>query len=150
MKRVTVIALTLYATVSFGQKYQFDYFGNENEVSTEVESDHFLGEAIGNKMGLLKDTYTYSTYDNISRTEVPTVDKPVIYFSIKKVNKHYKKQMKKGALVKEEAIKHMDSILKVALNIKSQYTLDLENDLRKIKEPSEIVAFFESEIEFRM
>jgi len=150
MKRVFFIALTCYATVSFGQKYQFDYLGTEKDDFLEETAEHYLGDDIGYKLLLLKDSYTFTTYDEISRTETSTVEKPTIYFSIKKVDKHYKKQFKKGVLEKEEAVKHMDSLLTVALNIKNQDTDELESDLRGIKDPSDIIAFFESEIEFKM
>ncbi len=150
MKNYLFVALLTLATVSWGQKYQFDYVGSENDELQDTPTSHFLGEEISTKMGLLKDSYTYLEYNSVSQVETPRVEKPAIYFSVKKVNKHLKKQVKKGVVEKEEAQKHLDTILTVALNIKNQSTDKLESDLEGIKDPNEIIAFFENEVEMNM
>lgn len=147
MKRLFYLVLVLVTYFGYSQKYEFHYLGVEQNIDPEIEKvDHFLGEEIGQKMEMLKENYTYKTYNEVRGTYTPHVEKPTIYYSIKKANKYYKKYVKKGKLDIDKVQEKFEKMLVVALNIRSQNTIALEEQLQEIKNPEKIVNLFADEV----
>ena len=104
---------------------------------------HYLGDDIALKMYRVKDTYTYIEVGSPSSPGDKTqVNKPAIYYAIKKLNTYYKKQLKKGELDQNEVYKKLTRYLNIAYSIYNEDTSMLENELRSAKKAPEIDKVF--------
>jgi hypothetical protein len=104
---------------------------------------HYLGDDIAHKMYMVKETYTYIEVGSPSSPGDKTqVNKPVIYYAIKKLNTYYKKQLKKGELDQQEAYKRMARYLDIVFSIYNEDTTILEDELRAAKKASDIDKVF--------
>lgn len=153
MKRVllfTVVfcAFSLTVHAQAGAEDTF-YFNNELANIKEIVIDpnyiskHYLGEDIAIKMHLLKETYTYiERGDIINPVDKTIINKPVIFYSMKKLNNYYKKQLKKGNITREEAKEKLDHYLNICLSIYLQQTDGFEEALQSSKSEDEIDGVF--------
>lgn len=145
---VVVLFMFFISLGAKAQTYVFTY--DERELveiqSTVALSKHPLGDEYAYKLQLLKETYTYEVPDEIHHTKQTIIEKPSIYFSVKKANKHLTKSVKKGRIEEEEATKKLTEILDKALNIRYQDTEQLEAKLWKVKDPEAITALYTEEI----
>lgn len=71
------------------------------------------------------------------------VRKPTIYYDIRKLNKYYKKELKKGNIEEPAAIEQMSEILDKCFVIFDQDTEQFEEYLKGLKHAEEIVAAFD-------
>lgn len=127
-------------------QFCYKYCVSEESLSTIDEkklANHFLGVGIAKKFYLFKDTYTYIEQPSpTSPGEKTVVVKPSIYNSLLKLNRYYKKQVKKGEMSKEEASEKLNHYLDVALSVFIEDTDSLEDRLRKAKNPDELSDVF--------
>ncbi len=70
------------------------------------------------------------------------VSKPIIYYSLKKLNSYYRKQIKKGLIEPAEAYRKLGSYFDIGFAIYAQDTNHLENALKDTKKPDQIDAVF--------
>ena len=104
---------------------------------------HYLGDDIAHKMYRIKETYTYVEAGSPSSPGDKTqVNKPAIYYAIKKLNTYYKKQLKKGELDQTEVYKRMARYLDIVYSIYNEDTTMLENELRSAKKAPDIDKIF--------
>jgi len=102
--------------------------------------EHVLGENIAKKMVLFSDRYTQIIPASpTSPVDKTVIKKPVIYNSIKKLNKHYSSAVKKNELQVEQAKSEFEKCLNIALSIYNKNTELFEKTLKKAKEPSQIL-----------
>jgi len=153
MKRVLLSAVIFLGMVSAvsaqaGAEDTF-YFDNdlanikELNIDPDFISKHYLGEDIAVKMHLLKETYTYiERGDDLNPLDKTIVNKPTIFYSMKKLNNYYKKKLKKGGLSQEEAKDKLDHYLDICLAIYLQSTDSFEEALRSSKGQDEIDGVF--------
>lgn len=140
-----VFTATLFAQDA-SETFRFKNEADEQllkDINEALVVDNFLGEEVALKMHLLKETYTYiipaSPQTPGERVEI---SKPSIYNSLKKLNRYYKKQVKKDILTKEEAAKRFSTFLDIGYSVFNQNTDELEEALRKVRKPEEIEAVF--------
>ena len=113
------------------------------KIEDEELKSHPLGDYIARKFYMLKESYTYvERATPTSPGEKTIVVKPSIYYSLQKLNKYFKKQVKDGIMTEEEAIKELSQYLDIAISIVVENTESFENDLRKAKKPDEISKVF--------
>ncbi|MGD1842208.1 MAG: hypothetical protein ACFB0B_15120 [Thermonemataceae bacterium] len=62
---------------------------------------------------------------------------------MKKLNKFYKKDIKKGAMSEEEAREKLNKSLDIAVSIRYQDTSEFESELKGVKERAAIESLFE-------
>ncbi|MEO9804304.1 MAG: hypothetical protein ABJF04_13690 [Reichenbachiella sp.] len=153
MSKFLFVALFMFVTVSVqAQEFVFDY--NEMEMeeteSNLASSQHPFGTEFTEMMQLLREFYTSEERNTISQTTTPIVEKPSIYYSVKKTNKHLVKAVKKGHMDVEDAKKELGDILVKALNIRYQNTEALEEKLGKIKDTEMLLAFYGKDIKLDM
>ncbi len=142
-----ILALVFSVRSTSAQSYMFRYDGKEQEEVQETNiKKHLLGEEIGLKMQLLKESYTYKEFNSISRSEMTITEKPSIYNSVKKVSKHLCKGVKKGTIEVKVAQKQLNHIITIALNIRYQDTQQLESELWSTKGIDLITRVFEDKI----
>jgi len=154
MKKVTTQSILIVLTAmmlsfdSQAQSYVFEY--NQQELkevqSTTAMEQHPFGEEVAYKFQLLKEQYTYKEANEMQQTTFNVVEKPSIYYSVKKANKHLIKSVKSGQMDQEEAIRQLTVVLDKALNIRYQNTDELEKVLWKVKDPVEITELYTKEI----
>ncbi|MFC2125312.1 hypothetical protein ACFLU5_10905 [Bacteroidota bacterium] len=153
MKRVLLSAVVFLGLVSVvsAQAGAEDTFYFDNDlvdikdlaINPNFISKHYLGEDIAVKMHLLKETYTYiERGDDLNPVDKTVVNKPTIFYSMKKLNNYYKKQIKKGTISKEDAKEKLDLYLDICLSIYLQSTDNFEEALRTSKGNDEIVGVF--------
>ncbi|MFY0625003.1 MAG: hypothetical protein JXR07_01830 [Reichenbachiella sp.] len=148
-KSILLVLVTLsISNKTKAQSYEFSYEKKELiELKTTVPlSKHPFGDEFAHKLQLLREQYTYVEYNEINQTKSTIVEKPSIYYSVQKANKHLKKSVKKGWKRKEEATVQLTEILDKAINIRYQDTEKLEEVLWKVKDPVEITELYTQEI----
>ncbi|MEO9474910.1 MAG: hypothetical protein ABJG41_05235 [Cyclobacteriaceae bacterium] len=156
MKRAILI---LIGALSYGlvqaqstdKVYRFDYMEESIDMSLLEPGqvyDHFLGTEVGKKMYLLKESYTWRDEpDPIKPTPTVVIEKPSIYNNIKKLERYYKKSIKKDKITVEDASAEFVNILDIALQVRYQATQELEDYLKSIKEVEEIATVFSKNVE---
>ena len=113
------------------------------EVNRNDLSSHYLGVQIAVKYYRLKETYTYVEAGSVSNPgERTIVMKPTIYYSLKRLNSHYKKQLRKGAIDSIEAVEELGWYFDVGFAIYEQDTSDFERALKSARNPDEIAQVF--------
>ena len=150
MKRVLIftIMLCLIVIVSRAQDGDKFYFYNDvpslkKKINPLRISQSFFGDEIALKTYLLKDMYTVveapTDYNPVEKT---IVNKPAIFYSMKKMNSFYKKAVKKGSLDMEAAQDKMNSYLDICLSVFMQDTNAFESELKKGKKQEDIDEVF--------
>ncbi|MGQ8335368.1 hypothetical protein ACUNWD_02385 [Sunxiuqinia sp. A32] len=71
------------------------------------------------------------------------IDKPDLYYSIKKLSKYYFKGLKKGIIDKNEAEKELQDILQKCMALHSLKTSPIEQELKAANNPTEILGIFQ-------
>ncbi len=136
--------------VSFSFRYQQEEL-KDMEISEEMLKDHFLGYEIAKKMQLLKESYTYQEPGTATQPVGATVvEKPSIFYSVKKIERHLKKATKKEMIGEDDARAQLNSILDIALNIRYQETEKFEQILWDIKDPEEMATLYSSRVKLEM
>ena len=151
MKKLIILFAFVGLTLAAYAQDDAYYF---NDRSHEIETieineagmkNHPYGEAIARKFQLLKDTYTWRDLgDATNPTERTVVEKPVLYYSFKKVDKYLKKQVKSGAIEKNDAMLALASVLDIGFSIRHQNTIAFEEAIRAAKSGDKILAIYEN------
>jgi hypothetical protein len=110
-----------------------------NDLSTDIKKvdvslirNHPLGESVAKRLFLFENSYTYESEPapgSFSGRKI--VQKPVIYNSIYKIEKHFKKQIRKNNLNKRNAASELSRYLEIALILLHEETTQLENELNE-------------------
>jgi hypothetical protein len=104
----------------------------------------FLGPQVGAKMAMFRDTYSFIEKGSPSSPGDKTViRKPSIYYGIRKLSKHFKKEVKSGRLTQTEAASIYISIIDKGLLLIGEDTPALEKELWAAKKPIQILDVFD-------
>ena len=151
MKKLFIcFVLVLYGgLISFGQ--ESFVFRNTLDQATQIQLDyslsgnHFLGEEIANKTYLLKKIYTHIEKGTpMSPVDKVIVKKPTIYYSIRKLERHFRRQIRKDNMTEQEARKELNEVLDICISIYDQDTEEFEKYLKKQRKPEEILAAYDN------
>lgn len=113
------------------------------EVDMTFVAPHYMGQEISLKFHILDDTYTtVEAATPTSPTEKTIVNKPVIYYAIKRLSRKYKKEIKKGRITEEQAKENLNHVLDIGLSIFHEETDEFEDVLKGAKQPDEIMNVF--------
>ena len=105
---------------------------------------HYLGSRVARKVLLLQDTYTYVERGTLTAPgDKIIIKKPDIYYSIKKLNNYYKKEVKKGTIDQKQAANNLTSAIDKSYSIFYEDTEKFESYLRSKKKPEEIQKAFD-------
>lgn len=151
MKNVLTLVFVLVLSSAIAQDtFTFNYIDaklDDSELSPTAVKPHYLGEGISKKIALVENDYTWMEEASATSLSPKTVvEKFPIYSSIKKLNRHYKKAVKKGGISKDEAEMKFVRALDIALCIRFQDTRALEAELNKIKDINELENLFTSKV----
>lgn len=126
-------------------EYTFAYYGEIPVVKPLFQEDHYLGTGISEKWNTFLQNYTreYSVSVGFTDTSFELV-KPSIYKAVQKVNKYYKKALRKKQISQEEAIVGMAHVLDCA-NVMcfDDNTGAFEEAVKDCAEPQDVIALFE-------
>lgn len=106
-----------------GQPPVFEFKGYSRDyeldlITPEMAGEHLMGNLIAKKLYLLDKKYTSEEPVVPGNPMTKTViQKPVIYDAVKRIERHLKREAKKGNIANETAITNMHIVLDVALNI---------------------------------
>jgi len=120
-----------------------------NQIDPSDAGTHIFGEYMAKKQYLFKKMYSYteSIAPGSSATKM-IYRKPDIYFSVKKIEKYLKEELKKENLTAEDAKKDYNKVLDVALNILEEDTESFERRINTAKgNASNLLRIFVSEVE---
>jgi hypothetical protein len=140
--------MSVFGIVSYGQeafvfRNTLDDTANV-KINYNLASSHFLGETIAKKMLLLKETYTYIEKGTpMSPGDKVIVRKPTIYYAVRKLNKFYKKQVKKDRIEESVAKNDMVDVLDKCFVIFDQDTTGFEEYLKGLKHAEDIKTAFD-------
>jgi hypothetical protein len=128
--------------------YQSDYLKDEfqdeiRRVRLDEIRNHSLGGEVAKRMYLLEEMYTYET------EPVPgafsgkrIVKKPEIYNSITRIEKHIRKQVRKGRVSEQTGSMELSQYLEFALAIRYEDTKSFETALKKADNIEELIATY--------
>ncbi len=122
-----------------------------NQIEASEAGSHFLGETLAKKQYLLKKRYTYkeSIAPGSSATKL-IYRKPDIYFSVRKIEKYLKTELKKEKITSEVAAEKLNKVLDVALNVLEEDTEKLERRILSVNgNPSDLLKIFVFEVELQ-
>jgi len=145
-------ALLFFGVAAFAQTEEEYEFLDLSEEIEEVEvpryeKKHYLGEKFTKMFFALKEQYVYTPEKtSINMDPSPTTEKPAIYNSVKRMDKYYRRLLKKGKISKEEVIKKLSTIVAVGYSIRYEETQTLEDMLWKMKDPTKLEALFTEKI----
>ena len=115
----------------------------EIEVSPESVGTNYLGEEIARKYYILQELYTYEEAGTPTSPATKTiVEKPSVYYSLKKLNRYYKKMVKKDKMEMDKAVEELKHFLNIGISIVYQPTEDFEAYLDDHRKPEEIVEAY--------
>ncbi len=151
MKKVLLtIMLLAILGVSYGQEPSFRFADKSGEMEVDVPeyaSQHYLGQEFTQKFYALKEKYVYKPQASFNSPNPASItEKPSIYNSLKKLDRYYKKQLKKGSLKEEEVKAALSKALAVGYSVRYADTEDLEKILWKTKDVAEIEKIFTKRI----
>lgn len=156
MKRTTAILLLLaVASPTMAQTAEDGMFYframedklDESTIDAAFIRNHFMGESVAKKLYILRESYTWVEEESPTNPVPRTyVDKPAIYNSIKKLERFYKKGIKKGYIKEEYAIAEFEKIIDIAIFIRNQQTADFENFLDQTQEDEQIVGVYTKKV----
>jgi hypothetical protein len=110
-------------------------------ITPEIAGNHPFGAEIAKKLYLFTEKYTSQVPLTPGNPAVKTViRKPVIYESVRRIERDLKRQAKKGAIAMTAAADQLNMVLDVALNVVSV-------DTRSFEEAIETSSNTESKIE---
>lgn len=151
-KYFLLAAMLVFGVAAFAQtEEEFEFFDRTDEMEEvqvpSYEKKHYLGEEFTKMFFALKEQYVYiPEKTSINMNPSPTTEKPAIYNSVKKLDKHYKKMLKKGKMSKEDVRERLAKIVSVGYSIRHEDTAALEKMLWTIKDVAKLEALFTEKI----
>ena len=104
---------------------------------------HYFGNEVALRYYLFEQQYTYVTNAAPGAfSGKMTIKKPLIYNSILKIDKHLRKKVKKGELLKETGAEQLTRLLDYAMILLNESTADFENALKLAETPEEQIKLF--------
>lgn len=143
--------LAFVVTVFAQTEEEFEFFDRTDEMEeVEVpsyEKKHYLGEEFTKMFFALKEQYVYiPEKTSINMAPSPTTEKPAIYNSVKKLDRHYKKMLRKGKMSKEDVKEKLTRVISVGYSIRHGDTATLEKMMWSIKDIAKLEALFTEKI----
>jgi hypothetical protein len=114
-----------------------------NSITKEMAGEHLLGDLVAKKIYLLNKFYT--SEENLFPGDPATktiIKKPVIYESVKRIERDLKKSVKKGETSVSEASAILNTVLDVALNIQTEDTRDFEKAIESASSTKSKIDLF--------
>lgn len=113
-------------------------------VTEDVVEEHYLGENVASRWYHVKKLYSYIEKGTpTSPGDKTVIKRPNIYYSLKKIDKNFKKKIKKSLMTNDEAKDLLLNYLNIASYLYYCDTKDIENALKKADEPEDMEKIFQ-------
>ncbi len=126
--------------------FEFTAYSRDYElenISSEMAGEHPFGDQIAKKIYLLESKYTSEVAIVPGNPQTKTViQKPVIYESVKRIEKQLKKSVKKEELSVSNAAFTFNKVLDVALNTLTANTQSFEVAIESLDETDAKIELF--------
>ena len=124
--------------------YKLNVYGDIPSVKPTFEEDHFIGEALKEKWNTFNANYNREYEVSIGFSDSgKEIIKPIIYNSVLKVNRYFKKEYKKGKLNKNSIIIELAHILDCSnILCMEEDTEKIEQELSNSSSPQQIADIF--------
>jgi hypothetical protein len=137
------------------RKKTFEFYAFSDKESlknfnAQVIDEHFLGDSIARKMYLFIATYTVKTpISPGSPTMKTSIRKPVIYASVRKIERQLKKDIKNNVIKKEAATISYSKVLDIAINIINDVTEEFEKEIENLNSPDLLLQLYTQRVTLR-
>jgi hypothetical protein len=119
-------------------------------VDLQVTDEHFLGKRIAQKERLFNEAYTVKTpISPGSPTMKVSIRKPVIYTSVKKIERQLRKEIREHTITLENAVDSYSKVLDIAINIVSDETGEFEKEIENTGTPESLMELFTQRVTLR-
>lgn len=118
-----------------------------NSISKDMIGEHFLGDQIARKLYLLDSKYTYQVEIVPGNPQTKTViRKPVIYDAVRKIERYFRKSVKKGDVSIETATQEFNQVLDVTFNVLTADTDSFEKAIIKTNDANSVTNLFTKQV----
>lgn len=153
MRKFFLLAtLLVFGIAAFAQTEEGFEFPDRSDEIEEVEvpsyeRKHYLGTEFTKMFFALKEQYIYiPEKSSLNRDPSPTTEKPAIYNAVKKLDRHYKKMLRKGKISKKEVEERLSKVVCIGYSIRHADTATLEKMLWGIKDMEKLETVFTEQI----
>lgn len=123
--------------------YTYSQLENLKKYDSQIIDAHVLGADVAKKMELLNDTYMVKTPISPGNPTMKiSIRKPVVYTSVKKMEKHLKKDYAKNSITKEIAANLLCKVLDVAISIVNDQTEEFEREIKTSETPEMLLELY--------
>lgn len=130
--------------------FEFKAYNKDTElekISADLSGSHPFGLLTSKKLYLFEKSYTSQVALVPGNPQTKTVvKKPLIYDSVKKIEKHLLKSVKKGIITNDLANSEFNKTLDVALNILTSDTKKFEDELTATKSIDDKLNLFTNRV----
>jgi hypothetical protein len=113
------------------QFYAFSQTEKLKNYDQQSIEEHFLGDNVARRMCLFNETYTVKTpISPGSPTMKMSIRKPLIYTSVRKIEKQLKKDVKNNLISIESAADLYSKVLDIAISVVNDDTTDFEKEIK--------------------
>lgn len=150
MKKLNfILALFLLSAISINAQdnataFIFNTYIEPIDITdVKASSSHELGDSIACKLHIIENTFLirYETKVGLSSSELE-VQKSDLLESVEKLNKYYRKAVKKGNMPQYEASRMLSRYMDIAYTLFYEESSQFEKALSKAKTPEEIIALY--------
>jgi hypothetical protein len=128
----------------------YAYKESSQKYNAQVMDEHFLGDSIARKMYLFNTTYTVKTpISPGSPTMKTSIRKPLIYASVRKIERQLKKDIKNNVIKKEAATNSYSKVLDIAINIVNDETEEFEKEIENLNSPELLLQLYTNRVTLR-
>jgi hypothetical protein len=130
-------ALPLFKFKGYSTEYELE------GISSEAAGNHIFGELIAKKLFLFDEKYTSQVALTPGNPASKTViKKPVIYKSVKRIERDLKRSAKKGEISLSRATSEFSTVLDVALSVLTTDTKDFEKAIESSGDTESKIELF--------
>ena len=141
---IFLLSALLVKSQNNASTFVFDtYIDQINIKDVKDVSSHELGDSIACKLHIIENTFLirYQTKVGLSNLELE-VQKPDLLESVEKLNKYYRKAVKKGNILQNEASRMLSRYMDIAYTLFYEESTEFEKALSKAKTPEQIIALY--------
>jgi hypothetical protein len=132
-----VVTLPVFKFKGYSIEYELE------NISGELAGNHPFGELTAKKLYLFDQKYTSQVAMAPGNPAVKTViKKPVIYESVKRIERDLKRSVKKGEIDLTTATREFNVVLDVALNVLTADTKDFESAIKSTGDTHSRIELF--------
>jgi hypothetical protein len=130
--------------------YAFSQQENLKKYDIQTIDEHFLGSDIAKKIELLNDVYTVKTPISPGNPTMKTsIRKPLVYTSVKKIERQLRKDVNKNTVSVESAAKLFDKVLDIAISIVNDHTEEFEKEIKLSGTPESLLELFSQRVQLK-